>query len=380
MKDEIIIKNFMVEKAEEVRQELENLCSYIFNNPELAFKEYKAHEALTKYLAEKGFDVKTGIADLETSFEATFDSGKNGKKIAFLAEYDCLPEIGHGCGHNIIGVSSVGAGIVLKSAMEKFGIAGTVKVIGTPGEERVGGKCIMVEKGIFKSIDAALIMHPTNASIPDDISFAAVNLEYHFTGKPAHAAAFPWVGANALSGVIQMFNSVDAMRLHFKDYSRVHGIITNGGAAHNTISDKASALFNVRALDYDYLMELVKHIENCAKGAAISTGTEVEIKQIDYVLKNVKNDKTLVKYARENMEFIGEDYIERDLSQGIGSTDMGNVTHEIPGIQFYINLQNDVATHTQGFADAAGSKAGKRTLLAATKVLALSGFDILNNN
>ena len=160
-----------------------------------------------------------------------------------MAEYDALPEIGHGCGHNIIGTSSAGAGVVLKEIMQKHDLGGVLKVIGTPAEERVGGKILMLREGVFKGLDAAMIMHPTDATIPDDISFASVNIEYVFHGKPAHSAAFPWRGANALSGVIQMFNAVDAMRLHFKDYTRVHGIITEGGIAHNTITDRAVCLF-----------------------------------------------------------------------------------------------------------------------------------------
>ena len=222
-----------------------------------------------------------------------------------------------------------------------------------------------------------MIMHPTDATIPDDISFASVNIEYVFHGKPAHSAAFPWRGANALSGVIQMFNAVDAMRLHFKDYTRVHGIITEGGTAHNTITDRAVCLFNIRALEFSYLEEVIKMIENCAKGAAMSTGTTVEINQKDEITKDVRNDKKLVSYFRNNMEFIGEPYIERDLSQGIGSTDVGNVTHEIPAIQAYIGLKEGVATHTKEFAVAAGGEEGKRALTTAVQLLAMSGLDVL---
>ena len=249
--------------------------------------------------------------------------------------------------------------------------------MGTPAEENVGGKCVMLDEGAFKGIDAALIMHPTDESIPDDISFASVNMEFTFHGKPAHSAAFPWKGVNALSGVIQMFNAVDAMRLHFKDYTRVHGIITNGGTAHNTISDKATAVFNIRALEYEYLMEVVEVINNCAKGAAMCVGATVDIKQNSVLLKDVRNDKKLVNYVRKNMEFINEEYIERDYTQGIGSTDVGNVTHEIPAIQFYIRLKRGIGTHTLDFAKASGGAEGLRTLSAAVRVLALSALDVL---
>lgn len=174
-----------------------------------------------------------------------------------------------------------------------------------------------------------------------------------------------------------MFNAVDAMRLHFKDYTRVHGIITNGGTAHNTISDKATAVFNIRALEYEYLMEVVEVINNCAKGAAMCVGATVDIKQNSVLLKDVRNDKKLVNYVRKNMEFINEEYIERDYTQGIGSTDVGNVTHEIPAIQFYIRLKRGIGTHTLDFAKASGGAEGLRTLSSAVRVLALSALDVL---
>ena len=363
--------------SEEKQQELGNICSYIFSNPELGLKEFKAQKILCDYLEENGFNVERGVGSLETAFIATYDSGKPGPTVALLAEYDCLPQIGHGCGHNIIGTSSTGAGVVLKEIMQKNNIGGILKIMGTPAEENVGGKCVMLDEGAFKGIDAALIMHPTDESIPDDISFASVNMEFTFHGKPAHSAAFPWKGVNALSGVIQMFNAVDAMRLHFKDYTRVHGIITNGGTAHNTITDEATAVFNIRALEYEYLMEVVEVINNCAKGAAMCVGATVDIKQNSVLLKDVRNDKKLVNYVRNNMEFINEEYIERDYTQGIGSTDVGNVTHEIPAIQFYIRLKRGIGTHTLDFAKASGGAEGLRTLSAAVRVLALSALDVL---
>ena len=295
-----------------------------------------------------------------------------------MGEYDCLPEIGHGCGHNLIGTSAAGAGIVLKEVMEKHEIGGVLKVLGTPAEEKGSGKAIMVRHGVFEGIDAALLMHPCDESMPDDISFAAITLEFAFKGKPAHAAACPWKGANALSGVQLMFHAVDMMRLHFKDYSRVHGIITEGGVAHNTITDEAKAVFNIRSLEYDYMMEMVDAIRDCAKGAAIATRTEVEERQLDEVIKDVRNDKKLVQYVRKNMDFIGEEYIERDLTQGIGSTDVGNVTHEIPAIQFYVKLKEHVGTHTKEFAVAAGGEEGKRNLHASVQLLAMSALDVLS--
>ncbi|MEW8974138.1 MAG: M20 family metallopeptidase [Tissierellaceae bacterium] len=371
------LKKDIENMADQNRKELEDISSYIHENPELSFEEYKAQEILCDYLEKNEFKIEKGIGGLETSFEGIYDTGIAGKKIAFLAEYDALPDVGHGCGHNLIGTSAVGAGVILKEIIKENNIPGMIKVIGTPAEENGSGKITMVDKGVFKGLDAALIMHPSDASMPDDISFAAATIEYNFKGVSAHAAAFPWKGSSALNGVIQLFNNINALRLHTKDYSRIHGIITDGGSAHNTIPEKATALFNIRALDFEYLMELIKQINNCAKGVALSTNTTVEISQKGEIIKDIRNDKDLVGIVRNNMSFIKEEFIERDLTQGIGSTDVGNVTHEIPAIQFYIKLKDNIGTHTIEFEKYSGNEYGKRTLNSAVKVLAMSGLDVL---
>lgn len=363
--------------SDEKKTSFEKVSKSLFENPELAFEEFKSQKVLCDLLEESGFNVTKGVGRLETSFEAVYSNGDGGKTVAFLAEYDALPGMGHACGHNIIGTSSVGAGIILKEVINKYNIEGTVKVFGTPAEERVGGKITMIREGVFKDVDAALILHPCDASIPDDISFAQVNLKFDFGGKASHAAAYPWEGRSALSGVIALFNSVNSMRLHLKDYARVHGIITDGGSIHNIIPEKSTAIFNVRALSIEYLNEICDMLKNCAEGAAISTGTSVEVIQLDEIYKEIKNDSRLVNIVRENFEVLGEDYIERDLTQGIGSTDTGNLTHEIPAIQAYIKLKENTATHTEEFAVAAGGEEGKIALIKAVKVLAMCGVDVL---
>lgn len=373
------IKEEIRESVNKKFQEFTQVSDYIFKNPELAFEEKKAQKILVDFLKKEGFQVETGIANLDTSFEGKFTIGDQGPVVAFPAEYDALPGMGHACGHNIIGTSALGAATVLKRAMEKHKIPGTIKVIGTPAEERGSGKILMIEKGIFHGVDAALLLHPTEASIPDDISFASVSLEFVFHGKAAHAAAFPWDGINALSGVLSLFNSVNSLRLHLKDYTRVHGVIPEGGNVHNIIPERARAIFNIRALEIDYLNHVCEQVKKCAEAAAISTGTKVEISQLDHVIKEVKNNSELVEIIRNNFDYIGENYVERTLSQGIGSTDMGNLTHEIPAIQAYIELKNSGATHSIEFAKASGGEEGRVALKKAIEVLALSGFDILSN-
>lgn len=374
------IKKEIEELYLEKKDTLKEISHYIHDNPEIEFTEYRAQKVLSDYLEENGFNVERGIGGIDTSFEAVYKNKDTGKNIAFLAEYDALKDIGHACGHNIIGTTSTGSGVILKEIMEKYDIPGTIRVIGTPAEEGAGGKEIMLKHEVFKGLDAALIMHPAEDSMPDDISFASANIKYTFTGSPSHAAAFPWKGKNALSGVIQMFNIVDSQRIHFKDYSRVHGIILEGGTAHNVITEKASALFNIRALSYDYLLEIMDILKNCAEGSALGTGTKVETEIQGNILKDIRNNKKLVDLVRNNMEVAKEDYIERNLNQGIGSTDMANVTHEIPAIQFYIRLKENTGTHTKEFEVASGDKHGERTLEQAIKVLSMTGLDLLTND
>ncbi len=371
------VKHELEALAEAHREEFEAVSACIFAHPELAYHEKLAQDQLCSLLEKHGFDVQRGAGSLDTAFVAEYKSGKPGMTFAFMCEYDALPEIGHACGHNLIGTSGAGAGVILKEIMEKYGIGGTLKVLGTPAEENGSGKITMLDEGIFEGIDMALIMHPSDMSMPDDIAFACVNKTYTFSGKPAHTAACPWIGASALNGVMQMFHAVDAQRLHFKDYTRVHGIVLEGGTAVNIVPERAVCRFNIRSLDADYLEHVIEVIDRCAKGAAMCAGVEVEIKQDGYLIKDVRNDRRLVKAVEKNMDFIGEHYIPRDLTQGIGSTDVGNVTHALPAAQFYIGVGEGLGTHTAAFAAASGGEAGRRALTAAVKVLAMTGLDMM---
>ena len=293
---------------------LQKVSACIFEHPELAFQEKMAQNELCSLLERHGFSVKRGAGSLDTAFVAEYNSGKPGMTFAFLCEYDALPELGHACGHNLIGTSGAGAGVVLKEIMEKYGIGGTLKVFGTPAEENGSGKITMLDEGIFEGVDMSLIMHPSDLSMADDISFAAVNKVYTFKGKPAHTAACPWVGASALNGVMQMFHAVDSQRLHFKDYTRVHGIVLEGGTAVNIVPERAVCKFNIRALDSEYLKEVIAVIDRCAQGAAMCAGVEVEISQDGYLIEDVRNDRRLVEAVEKNMDLIGEHHIPRDLT------------------------------------------------------------------
>ena len=372
--------------AEAHREEFEAVSACIFEHPELAFQEKTAQNELCSLLERYGFSVKRGAGSLDTAFVAEYNSGKPGMTFAFLCEYDAMLVqdnmwiISYDFKLFTRVVKAMGDGPdseIRKEIMEKYGIGGTLKVFGTPAEENGSGKITMLDEGIFEGVDMSLIMHPSDLSMADDISFAAVNKVYTFKGKPAHTAACPWVGASALNGVMQMFHAVDSQRLHFKDYTRVHGIVLEGGTAVNIVPERAVCKFNIRALDSEYLKEVIAVIDRCAQGAAMCAGVEVEISQDGYLIEDVRNDRRLVEAVEKNMDLIGEHHIPRDLTQGIGSTDVGNVTHAMPAAQFYIGVGEGLGTHTAPFAEASGGPAGKRALLAAVKVLAMTGLDMM---
>lgn len=376
--DMIQIKHEIEALTDAHREEFEAVSAFIFDHPELGCEEKLGQDALCTLLEKHGFQVQRGYGSLDTAFVAEYNSGKPGMTFAFMCEYDALPQIGHACGHNLIGTSGAGAGVVLKEIMEKYEIGGTLKIMGCPAEEILVGKVTMLNEGAFDGIDMAIVMHPSDESMADDIAFAAVNKIYTFKGRPAHTAACPWMGASAGSAVQIMMHAVDAMRVHFKDYSRVHGIVLDGGMAVNIIPERASCKFNMRALDAEYLEnEIIAVVDRCARGAAMCAGVEVEIEQEGNLIKDVRNDRRLVASVEKNMDFIGEHHIPRTLNQGIGSTDVGNVTHALPAAQFYIGLGAGVGTHTAAFADVAGGPEGKRALNAAIKVLAMTGLDMM---
>ncbi|HWR29760.1 MAG TPA: M20 family metallopeptidase [Negativicutes bacterium] len=373
------LKDQLVQVVDEIGGELNAASQYIFNNPELGFQEFKAVKTLTSLLTTHGFHVETGVGGLETAFIASYGSGS--PVVAFMGEYDALPELGHACGHNIIGTAAAGAAIGLSKVMQAAGLKGTVKMIGTPAEEGGGGKILLLERGVFEGVDAALLVHPTDASSADDMSYASQSMEYVFYGKASHAAAYPWGGVSALSGVIELFNMTNALRLHLKDRSRIHGIITDGGTVANIIPEKARAVFSIRALEHTYLHEMLEKVNRCAEAAAMATGTRVECKPVGLMYKNIKNNKLLVQLMQNNFDRLGEPTVPRSSKPGMGSTDVGNVTHELPASQSYVGIGDGgpLSTHSSAFAEKSGSAAGQRALLVAAKTLAMTGIDIMSN-
>ena len=370
------LKTSVVGEIDAHRQQLSELSLKIHANPEIAFQEVKSATWLTEYLKESGFSIEQGICGLATAFRASYGQGK--PAIAILAEYDALPKLGHACGHNIIATSAVGAGIAAKLAVDRFG--GTVLVIGTPGEEMEGGKVFMIDRGAFDGVDVAMMMHPGVRNTATIRGLACQSLEVEFFGKPAHAAARPAEGINALEAMIQSYTAINSLRQHIKSSARIHGIITDGGEAANVVPAHSAGYFIVRAEDDDYLDELKQKVINCFTGAAMASGARLEYKWGEVRYSSLRNNLTLAQLFRRNIQSLGRKMPLSDPRVSFGSTDMGNVSQLVPGIHPMIAIAPvNVLGHSPEFASAAASEKGTLGLLDAAKALAMTVVDLVAN-
>lgn len=371
------ILNKLENKFSEIFGDLKELNEYIYKNPELGRKEFKACEAHKNLLKKYGFEVEENYIEIPTAYLAKYSSGKKGIKIGYLAEYDALPEIGHGCGHNILGTTSIGAGILLKEYIDEFG--GEVLIFGTPAEETFGAKVDMAEAGCFDDIDVAMISHPTGKNHEKSGTSQAMEaLQFTFRGKTAHAAGDPYNGINALDGVIQFFNSINALRQQTKTSARIHGIISNGGEAANIIPDLAVANFYVREATTKEMLKLSERVKNCAKGAALATGTSLEIENYEYTFKHLVTNEKLSSIYTKNLELQGIKDIP--MSDPTGSSDCGDVSHHCPTIHTYFPISKcELTGHSLEFAKATITEEAYKGMKEAIFALVMTGKDILEN-
>ena len=368
------LKAQVLEEIEACRRELIDLSIRIHANPEIGLQEVKASQWLTEYLEGKGFVVERGLVGLSTAFRASY--GKGRPAIAFLAEYDALPEIGHACGHNIIAAAAVGAGTALKKAVDQVG--GSILVIGTPAEENRGGKTTMVEHGAFDDIDVAMMVHPGCHDVAALEALAVISLDVEFWGKAAHAASYPEEGINALEALILAFNAINSLRQHVKSTSRIHGIITKDGDAVNIVPAHTEASFLVRADDMEYLEELKEKVLNCFTASALATGARLEYRWGEMFYALLRPNLTLARLFSQNMESLGRKVDVGGLRPQPFSTDMGNVSQKVPSIHPIVAIAPpDVSWHTPQFAAAAISDAGHQGLLDSARALALTAVDLL---
>jgi amidohydrolase len=363
------LKASVIAKVEAQRRELRNLSLKIHANPELGFKEVKAAGWLAQYLEKNGFSVERGICELETAFRGSY--GEGSPAVALLAEYDALPRLGHACGHNLIASGSVGAAIAAKAAIDRFG--GSVQVIGTPAEELYGGKVIMVERGAFNRLDAAMMVHPGSHNAAVTPALACIALEVEFFGRAAHAAGHPEAGINALEAMLLSFAAINALRQHIKDKARIHGIITDGGEAANIVPAHSAGNFLVRAEDDAYLDELKEKVLDCFVGGATATDARLEYHWGETRYAPMRNNLTLAKLFRQNMLSLGRRMPLSDPERSFGSTDMGNVSQVVPGIHPGVAIVSpEVVNHSPEFALAASSEAGIEGMLDAAKAMAMT--------
>jgi amidohydrolase len=343
----------------------------IHAHPELRFQEHFAAKTLTGALETFGITAQQATGGLDTAFRAEF--GREAKpKVAILAEYDALPN-GHACGHNLIAGAALGAAVGLAAVRDQ--LPGQVVLLGTPGEEGGGGKVILIDNGAFADIDAALMFHPFDRTILTNPALAHQWVTFTFHGKNSHAAAAPWDGYSALSGVIQTFNLIDNARLHFRDGTRIHGIITDGGKAVNIIPQTAQAMFSVRALKADYLPVVSERVVKCAEAAALATGTRVETK-VQRGYKDMRDNMTMARRFGEHLRTLGVGFLERDPAAGSGSTDMGDVSYAVPSIHPYMAICDigESMCHQDTFVECADRPRGYQTMVSAAKAMAPHGL------
>jgi amidohydrolase len=348
----------------------------IHEHPELRFEERRAAAWLAEAIESEGVAVERGVGGLETAFRARVGDGC-GPRVALLAEYDALPEIGHACGHNLIAAGALGAFLAL--ARQASAIKGAVEIIGTPAEEGGGGKIRLLDAGVFEGIDAAMMFHPLDRDMVAPRSLASRWLRVEFSGKASHAAMAPWDGRSALTAVLQTFQLIDSQRVHLRDGVRVHGIIVDGGRAVNIIPERAVAEFSVRANDAEELAGVAAVVERCAAGAAIACGIEVKI-EARGGYKDFRGSSPLERRFGEHLAALGRADV---LQEGVitGSTDMGDVSYVVPSIHAMIGICDPgaAACHQRPFADHAGSDRGFESALIAARTLALTAKDVLED-
>ena len=372
------MKKKIYDEGQLIRQRLCEMSDYIYNNPELGNEEYKAVEALTKFLKEHNFKIESPIADMDTAFKATFDSGKPGMTIGYLCEYDALPKIGHGCGHNMIGVMSAGAGVALSKVLHEIG--GKVIVYGTPAEETNGGKVILAEAGVFDELDAAMIVHPDGETRASGSSSALYPIRFIYKGKTAHAASCPEKGINALNSVIQLFNGIDALRQHVTPDIKMHGIITKGGVAANIVPDEAIADFYFRASTKERVTEVIEKVKKIAEGAALMTGATLEMERYELPYDDLNTNETLSEMFNSNLRELGITDIKEAKVTG-GSSDIGNVSYVAPTIHPYIGITDcPMVGHSIEMANATTTSKAHDRLLIAALAMAYTGYDVIVKN
>ena len=352
--------------------------NYIFDNPELPLEEYKSAARLVEVLKQNGFNVQEKAGGVETAFIASRKNGQQGPHVAFLSEYDALPGLGHACGHNLIAICGLAAGLALANALPGF--EGTISVIGTPAEESPvkSGKIKMLEAGCFDDVDMVLMAHPCNATWLGEPFLAANHIDFSFKGVPAHSAGAPYQGVNAYDAVQLTFTGLNFLRQQMRQDARVHWGEVNVPAAMNVIPEFASAVIGVRATDNEYTGELTQKAINCIKGAAVMTGCEPDY-HVTYGYQAVKVNRTMLDLVEAELKELG---IEADPPNPYGqpgSTDLGNVSQKVPAVHPLYAITDQAAPHTVEFCGFAGTAEAYDITLKMASALAKAAARIVGD-
>jgi amidohydrolase len=350
----------------------------IHAKPETAYQEREAALRLTEFLEGDGFRVTREYRGIPTAYRGDADGRANGPRVAILAEYDALADLGHGCGHNLIAMIGTAAAVAVREVIDE--VPGSIAAIGTPAEEGGGGKVALLGAGGFDDVDAAMMIHPTSGrSLAGRHSLAANRVVVEYSGRAAHAASQPDQGINALDAMIQLFNGINAMRQQLRPDARVHGYISNGGSAANVIPAYTQGRFSVRALDRRYQQEVLRRFLACAEGAAKATGTEVRVAvDPNAGYENMVFSTPMAERWAAHMRDLGQVVGDTRDEERVGSTDMGNVMQVLPAIHPYIAISDDpIPGHSTAFRDQAATPEAHARAFAAAKALALTAIDVL---
>jgi amidohydrolase len=354
------------------------LSHTIHAHPELSYEEERAARWTASALADGGFTVSEGVGDLPTAFSAEFGSGP--LVVAVCAEYDALPDVGHACGHNIIAASAVGAGLGLAAVADDMGL--TVRVVGTPAEEGGGGKILLLERGVFDGVHAAMMVHPWSTERLAGSILAVSHFDVHFTGKSAHAAAAPWEGVNAADAMTVAQVALGLLRQQLRPGNQLHGVVTEGGSAPNIIPASVSAEYMVRALTLQDLEVLEPRVRACFEAGSTATGASVRYEELAPVYSHMESDRGLLDAYRVNAEALGRRFTLDDQRAPLPilSTDMGNVSLVIPTIHPLIALDSGGAVnHQPEFAAACISESADAALRDGALAMAWTTVDAAAN-
>ena len=374
------LDSIICDAVDAMADELLAVSHAIHQKPELAFKEYFACETLTNALSEHEMNPEVGIFTLPTAFEAILNADSDGPVVAILAEYDALPKIGHSCGHNLIATSALGAALALQKIADQ--LPGKIRLIGTPAEEKGGGKEIMARAGAFEGVDAAMMIHPAGVNIATMPCICVSEVEVIYHGKSSHASSAPHKGINALDGLLLAYQAISNLRQHIRPTERIHGIITRGGDAPNIVPDDTAGEFYVRAANERDLAKLKPRVQACFEAGAKGSGAEVEVKwsNVDYL--DLNTNWPLAEEFQQRAETLGREFLPiKGLgSAGAGSTDMGNVSYRVPSIHPMLACApRNVVIHNPEFAKWAGSEMGDNAALDGAKSLAMTAAAFLTN-